>query len=96
MAEESLPDIFTDGVSVNAGPYGVTLTLHLSHPDAQPSESPGPAVARIRMNAELAEALSGILTKVVEIHQQQSAERVAADIPADVVVKRSPGKGESS
>lgn len=94
MADGSVPDIFTDGVSVAAGPYGVVVTLHLSDPSAPPvdDDGPGPIIARLRMNAELAEALSGILKRVVDAHREQAAKRVSDDIEA-VTKALDPKKG---
>ena len=77
-SEGLVPDIYTDGVKVNAGPFGVTLTLHRSTQESMESEDQtdiGPAVANIRMNAALAEAIAGILMRVVELDRARGRER---------------------
>lgn len=67
MTEQDIPDIFTDGITAYAGPFGLSVTFHLSTPQsAAAKDDPGPAVVRVRMNAELAEALAKILNNVVE------------------------------
>lgn len=75
MTDGDFPDIFTDGASVSAGPYGVTLTLHRTNPDTAKEGSLGPTVARIRLNTELAEALAAVLNQVVETHRKAQSEQ---------------------
>ncbi len=75
MTEQEIPDIFTDGVGVTAGPYGVTVTLHLSTPESISVENDlGRVVARVRMNAELAEDVAGILKRVAQIHRKSQRD----------------------
>ena len=69
------PDLYTDGVAVSVGPFGVTITFQLS----QPSIEPGPhidvseIVARVRMGHELARGLAQNLNDAVA--QQMSVQQ---------------------
>ena len=75
--DNAIPDVSADGVSVRGGPYGLALTFHLSTEESAASNTgdAGPAVARVRMNAELAEDLAGILGTVLTAHKKSMAER---------------------
>lgn len=68
MTEQDVPDIFTDGISAYAGPFGMSVTFYLSSAESAASKGndPGRAMVRVRMNADLAEALAKILTNMVE------------------------------
>jgi hypothetical protein len=65
MPDPDFPDIYTDGVSVAAGPYGLTLSFLLTDPLAQPPDLklPGRIVGRVRMSPELAQALVKVLQR---------------------------------
>jgi hypothetical protein len=60
VTDEEFPDIFADGVTVSSGTYGMAFTFLLSDPFAPPAAGslPGRIVARVRVSAELAEALA--------------------------------------
>ena len=66
------PDVYADGFSLSAGPYGVTLTLQRSEPTGEPGphEEPTVIVARIRMTPNLATAIAASVRQVVEAAQQ--------------------------
>ena len=57
MSDESLPDIYADGLSVSAGPTGLTITWLLSEPTIMGNPDPPKAVGRVRMSLELGDAL---------------------------------------
>jgi hypothetical protein len=61
------PDIYADGYSVSAGPYGVTVTLHRSEPtgEAGPHAEPTIVVARLRFNQALARAMAEALLQMM-------------------------------
>lgn len=61
------PDVFTDGFSMTAGPFGVTLTLHRSDPTGEPGphQDPTVTVGRIRLSRELAKVLADQLTQML-------------------------------
>ncbi len=65
--DPDFPDVYTDGVSVAAGPFGLTVTFLLSDPD-QPREprAPGRPVGRVRMSRQLAGAMIELLQKSIE------------------------------
>ena len=69
------PDVYADGFSLTAGPFGVTLTLTVS----QPSGEPGPhedvtePVARVRFGRELARVLADSLGQMLAAAAQQQA-----------------------
>lgn len=74
------PDIYADGFSVSAGPFGLTVTLQLSDPSGEPGprQEPSVNVARIRVSRELAKVLadqiSDILTKSAQSGVQSSSQ----------------------
>ncbi len=57
---DETPDLYADGFSITAGPFGVTITLHLSDPTGEPGphEEPNLVVGRVRVSRDLARALS--------------------------------------
>ena len=75
------PDIYADGFSITAGPFGVAVTLQLS----EPPNTPGPAqavsvdVARIRMSRELARVLCEQLTQLLA-QSAQSPTQVSSGV----------------
>ncbi len=58
-----VPDFFADGVKVNPGPFGFTLTLFLSDATPAGSDQLGRPIARLRLAPELARALATTLTQ---------------------------------
>ena len=64
--QQRVPDFFADGVKVQAGPFGFTLSLFLSDPNAgSQADGLGRPIARLRLAPELARALSTTLTQAV-------------------------------
>lgn len=55
-----VPDLYADGFSLTAGPFGVTLTLSRSEPtgEAGQHQDPNTVVGRIRFSRELARVLA--------------------------------------
>jgi len=68
MSESDFQDVYSDGVSVAAGPYGMTLTFLLTDPlDPSPDPKlPGRIVGRVRFSPLLAQALIRILQRSVD------------------------------
>jgi hypothetical protein len=60
------PDIYADGFSLTAGPFGITLTLTRTEPSLEPGphQDPGQIVGRIRLSAALARAIVEGFTQV--------------------------------
>lgn len=60
------PDIYADGFSLTAGPFGVTMTLNRSMPTGEPGphQEPVEIVARIRLSVALAKAISDAFAEV--------------------------------
>lgn len=75
MSERKFPDIYADGIQVGAGPYGITLTLYRSDPDAAQPGSPGAIVGRVRLSSELATALLKILPGALENRPKPRIDR---------------------
>jgi len=75
------PDVYADGYSLSSGPFGCALTLLRSEPSLAPGSPhvPSEVVARVRLSAQLAKAISDALAHAVA----QSAEGGAA-APAPV------------
>ena len=48
------PDLYADGFSLTAGPFGVTVTLHRSDPtgEAGPHQDPNVVVGRVRFSRQ--------------------------------------------
>lgn len=67
------PDIYADGFSVTAGPFGVTLTLRRSEPTGKPGqhEDPSVIVARIRLAHNTAKAIAAAMIQIVEAASKQ-------------------------
>lgn len=67
MSDSEVPDIYTDGINLAAGPFGVTLVLYRSDPPTTgPAEpDPGTIVGRVRLSTALAGALADILRAAV-------------------------------
>lgn len=64
--EPETPDLFADGISVAAGPYGLTLSFHLSEPGKTPNGEVGRLVGRVRLSPSLAFELAAILSQAQE------------------------------
>ena len=68
----ALPDLYADGFSLTAGPFGVTLTLHRSEPtgEAGPHQDPNVVVGRIRFSRDLARILAEQLNQLLAASAQ--------------------------
>lgn len=66
------PDIYADGFSITAGPFGVTVTLALSQPTGEPGphEDPSAVIARLRFSRELAQKLAEGLAQMLAASTQ--------------------------
>ena len=74
-----LPDVYLDGFSLTAGPFGVTLTLQRSEPtgEAGPHQDPNAVVGRVRFSRELARVLADQLNQLLAASaQSQSSSTV--------------------
>lgn len=69
------PDLYADGFSLTAGPFGVTVTLHRSDPtgEAGPHQDPNVVVGRIRFSRELAKVLADQLDQMLLASSQSPA-----------------------
>lgn len=69
------PDLYADGFSLTAGPFGVTVTLHRSDPtgEAGPHQDPNVVVGRVRFSRELARVLADQLTQMLAASAQSQA-----------------------
>ncbi len=61
------PDVYADGFSISAGQFGLTLTLTRTEPTGEPGAHQEPAivVARVRMNQNLARAVSESMSQML-------------------------------
>ena len=61
----NFPDLYSDSVSVAAGPYGFALSFLLTDPlnPSAEGELPGQIVARVRLSRELVDALAALLAQ---------------------------------
>lgn len=66
------PDLYADGFSITAGPFGVTITLHLSDPTGEPGphEEPNLTIGRVRVSRDLARALADQLQQALTMTGQ--------------------------
>lgn len=69
------PDLYADGFSLTAGPFGVTVTLHRSDPTGEsgPHQDPNVVVGRIRFSRELAKVLADQLEQMLLASAQSPA-----------------------
>lgn len=69
------PDLYADGFSLTAGPFGVTVTLQRSDPtgEAGPHQDPNVVVGRLRFSRELAKVLADQLTQMLAASAQSQA-----------------------
>ena len=69
------PDLYADGFSLTAGPFGVTVTLHRSDPTGEsgPHQDPNVVVGRVRFSRELAEVLADQLDQMLLASAQSPA-----------------------
>ena len=69
------PDLYADGFSLTAGPFGVTVTLNRSDPtgEAGPHQDPNVVVGRIRFSRELAKVLADQLDQMLLASAQSPA-----------------------
>ena len=72
---DDYPDIYTDGFSITAGAFGVTITLSLSQPTGEPGphDEPTDRVGRVRLSRELARVLADQLSQLLAMAGQASA-----------------------
>jgi hypothetical protein len=65
-------DVYGDGFSLTAGPFGVTLTIHRSEPtgEAGPHPDPYSVVGRFRFSRELARVLADQLNQLLAASAQ--------------------------
>lgn len=71
--ETDAPDIYTDTITLAAGPFGFTLTLYLSDPETASQENPGKVVGRVRFSPELAGALGDVLAEAIADYRKAQA-----------------------
>ena len=79
-----VPDVYTDGVSLNIGPFGCALTFAMSPPVAQ--AAPGvlaQPVGTVRMSLEHLKVMAFLIRRQLRDYERQSGVEVA--IPADVL-----------
>ena len=69
------PDLYADGFSLTAGPFGVTVTLQRSDPtgEAGPHQDPNVVVGRIRISRELSKVLADQLQQMLLASAQSQA-----------------------
>ncbi len=69
------PDLYADGFSLTAGPFGVTITLHRSDPtgEAGPHQDPNEIVGRVRISRELSRVLAEQLNQMLAASAQSQA-----------------------
>jgi len=81
MLMADYPDIYADGFSVTAGPFGVTLTLQRSEPMlvAGAHEDPSAIVGRIRMSPNLAKAIADGMNQMLLQVAVQPVPSVSSD-----------------
>ncbi|MEO7665143.1 MAG: hypothetical protein ABIV26_08435 [Candidatus Limnocylindrales bacterium] len=65
--QTDLPDLYGDGFSLTAGPFGVTLTLLRSEPTGEAGAHPDPSsvVGRVRFSRDLARAIAEQLNQIL-------------------------------
>jgi hypothetical protein len=75
------PDIYADGFSLTAGPFGVTLTLTRTEPslEAGPHQEPGVIVGRVRLSQALARAIIDGFAQVVAASAQAQQIQTVSD-----------------
>ena len=79
-----VPDVYTDGVSLNIGPFGCALNFAMSPPVAQ--AAPGALaqpVGTVRMSLEHLKVMAFLIRRQLRDYERQSGVEVA--IPADVL-----------
>jgi hypothetical protein len=69
------PDVYADGFSITAGPFGVTLTLTKTEPTGEPGphEEPSVIVARVRCSQALGAAMADALAQMLAAAAQAGA-----------------------
>lgn len=81
-----VPDFFADGVKVNPGPFGFTLTLFLSDATQAGADQLGRPIARLRLAPELARALASTLSQATSQNDASASSTVGAANPEDAPV----------
>jgi hypothetical protein len=76
VSDSDFPDLYSDGVQVASGTYGLSLTFYLSDPDAA-SKGPGEVVARVRVSAPLGEALADVLKTAIANQSKSRPSRAS-------------------
>lgn len=66
------PDVYADGFSLTAGPYGLTITFTHVLPTGEPGphEDPAEPVVRLRIGRELAKTLMDSLSQIATASAQ--------------------------
>lgn len=66
------PDIYADGFSLTAGPFGITLTLTRTEPTLEPGphQDAGEIVGRVRLSPNLAKAIIDAFAQVSAANAQ--------------------------
>jgi hypothetical protein len=83
MADEHVPDVYADGVSVSAGPMGLTITLLRSDPPIFGTSVQQPmAVGRVRMSLELGDALVGFVRESIKNARELPIETFGMPVAA--------------
>lgn len=67
-----ISDVYADGFSLTAGPFGVTLTLSRSEPSGEAGhhQDPNTVVGRVRFSRELASVLADQLSQMLAASTQ--------------------------
>ena len=69
MVEQDVPDIYCDGMQIQASPFGIVLLLTLVPPT--PGTQPPKNVAYVRMSLEHAKVVAIMLRRVMKQHEEQ-------------------------
>ena len=80
-----IPDVYTDGVSLNIGPFGCALNFAMS-PSVAQAGAPGAMaqpVGTVRMSLEHLKVMAFLIRRQLRDYERQSGVEVS--IPADVL-----------
>lgn len=75
-------DVYADGFSITAGPFGVTLTLTRSQPTGEPGphEDPTEIVGRVRLSTNLANAIADAFQHVAVAAATQGTQQTKTSV----------------
>ncbi len=75
-------DVYADGFSITAGPFGVTLTLTRSQPTGEPGphEDPTEIVGRVRLSTNLARAIADAFQQMAAAAATQGAQQTKTTV----------------